>query len=283
MTTVAGAPLPFVKGHGTENDFILVPDPDGSVALTPGQIRALCDRRAGIGADGVIRVTRDEQGGLFMDYYNADASVAEMCGNGARVFARYLVDAGWESPGAFDFTTRGGPRRATLGPTGDVSIGMGAVAVTESSIARLGAAEWPGIAVDVGNPHLVCPVPDGLADLDLSSSPEFDHDLFPAGVNVEFVEQRSAGVVAMRVYERGSGETRSCGTGTVAVAATRLAESEVAAGRVSVLVPGGRVHVDLADGRPDARGYAFGASTLTGPAVLVARGVIDPEFLDAHR
>ena len=110
--------LAFVKGHGTENDFVLLPDPEGTLELTAELARALCDRHAGIGADGVIRVARDDAGRFVMDYRNADGSLAEMCGNGARVFARYLVDAGWASPGRIDFVTRGGLRTAIWAPPG---------------------------------------------------------------------------------------------------------------------------------------------------------------------
>ena len=123
------AALAFVKGHGTENDFVLLPDLDGGLELTAELARALCDRHAGIGADGAIRVARNDSGQFFMDYRNADGSSAEMCGNGARVFARYLVDAGWASPGRIDFVTRGGLRTAELGAEGDVTIHMGPVTV----------------------------------------------------------------------------------------------------------------------------------------------------------
>src|SRR3954471_14689548 len=106
--------VPFVKGHGTENDFVLLPDRDGSLTVTEAQVRALCDRRAGLGGDGVIRVAPSGNGGFFMDYRNADGSYAQMCGNGARLFARFLVDIGWEEAGSFSFETRGGRRTACL-------------------------------------------------------------------------------------------------------------------------------------------------------------------------
>lgn len=278
MSSPAASPE-FLKGHGTENDFVLLPDPDDVVDLTPGRVRALCDRRAGLGADGVIRIVPVRDGGperFFMDYYNADGSVAEMCGNGARLFARYLVEAGWAEPGSIVFRTRAGTRVARLGPVGDVSIEMGPAVVGVRSRALLGHREFAGVAVDVGNPHLVCAeVVDerALVALDLARQPGFDPDVFPDGVNIEFVTTLGAEEVAMRVHERGVGETRSCGTGTVAVAAAHLAAAGRAAGRVAVRVPGGRVVVDIAtDG-----------STLTGPALLVARGHIEADFWAAHR
>src|SRR4051812_8924857 len=120
MTGIPG--LRYVKGHGTANDFVVLPDPDGDLDLTPGLVRALCDRRRGLGADGVLRVVRadvargdlaaaatdDPEARWFMDYRNADGSVAEMCGNGIRVFARYLVEAGFAQPGSLRIVTRDG-------------------------------------------------------------------------------------------------------------------------------------------------------------------------------
>lgn len=269
----------FVKGHGTENDFILLPDPHDTVDLTSARVRALCDRHAGLGADGVIRVVPLHGVGAVrfdMDYRNADGSFAQMCGNGARVFARYLVDAGWAQAGPIAFRTRGGTRVAHVPTSGDVSIEMGPATLGAPSWAVLGGSEFKGVAVDVGNPHLVClDLPDetALAGLDLTRPPVFDRQLFPDGVNVEFVTTLGVDRIAMRVHERGVGETRSCGTGTVAVAAAHLAATARTAGRVRVLVPGGQVVVDIAEG----------AATLTGPAVIVGSGRVDATFWSAHR
>jgi diaminopimelate epimerase len=272
--------IPFVKGHGTENDFILLPDPEGSLDITAGQVRALCDRHAGIGADGIIRITPASGGAaaFVMDYRNADGSLAEMCGNGARVFARFLVDAGWSAAGRIAFETRGGLRVAQVPPIGDVTIGMGPARIGDAGTARLDGVDFPGVAVDVGNPHLVCLTRVPLESLDLSRPPLFDHTAFTDGVNIEFavpVGADAQGIdrVAMRVYERGVGETRSCGTGTVAVAAAHLAATGRAAGTVRVSVPGGDVTVTVTT--DDA--------TLTGPAVLLAAGTVDRTFWESHR
>lgn len=269
--------VPFVKGHGTENDFVLLPDRDGSLQITPEQVRALCDRRAGLGADGIIRVAPDPEGRApyFMDYRNADGSLAEMCGNGARVFARFLVAAGWAAPGTLRFATRGGVRTAELGSEGDVTVDMGPVRLGVRSTARVGALRVDGLAVDVGNPHLACVTEHDIDGLDLTRTPEFDPAVFPAGVNIEFIEGLDGGPgrdqIRMRVHERGSGETRSCGTGTVAAAAAYLDLSGRRDGEVTVGVPGGQVVVRLAGG----------GATLTGPAVLVAGGTVDPLFWEA--
>lgn len=263
--------LEFVKGHGTENDFVLLPDPDDAIALTPDLVRGLCDRRAGIGADGVIRVARRGATGFFMDYYNADGSTAEMCGNGARVFARYLVDAGWVTPGHIDFLTRGGERWAELGTEGHVAIGMGRVAWTETSTASVGAAgsTVTGLKVDVGNPHLACLVEEDLATFDLTRAPLIDTALFPEGANVEVIRVVDDDHISMRVHERGVGETRSCGTGTVAAAAAYLVSEGRDKGRVTVDVLGGSVRVGIAN-HPHGR-----QATLIGPAVLVASGSVE--------
>ena len=279
MTTPPPNParaVAFVKGHGTENDFVLLPDPDGTLEVTPSQVRAVCDRHAGLGADGIIRVARAPAGSAapyVMDYRNADGSLAEMCGNGARLFARYLVDAGWASPGLLLFQTRGGNQRADVPPTGDVTVSMGPARLGVSSVTGVGDREIDGIAVDVGNPHLVCLTGVDIATLDLTVPPRFDPEVFGAGVNIEFVTVLGADRVKMRVHERGVGETRSCGTGTVAVAAAYLASTGRQQGTVTVGVPGGSVEVTIA--RDD--------STLTGPAVLVASGVIDGGFWERHR
>jgi diaminopimelate epimerase len=267
----------FVKGHGTENDFVILPDQDGSLELSASMVKALCDRRAGIGADGVLRAVpaklspeareRAGAGGpgdaeWLMDYRNADGGVAEMCGNGLRVFARYLVDAGLAAPGEFDVVTRAGIRRVRLESTGDVTVDMGRPEVLGESRAVVGPHEYDGLVVNMGNPHLACVTGDPVARLDLTAQPGFDPAVFPQGVNVELLNVVGERRVVMRVFERGSGETRSCGTGTVAavVAAARLAGEP--AGTWTVDVPGGLLSVTL-DGL---------SSYLTGSAVLVASG-----------
>lgn len=272
----------FVKGHGTENDFVILPDPDGALDLTPEAVARLCDRRAGIGADGVLRVVRTKAAGpdagtgagpsgdaeWFMDYRNSDGSIAEMCGNGARVFARYLVDAGLAAPGEWDVATRAGLRRVTLGTSGDVTVEMGPAELFGAGEASLAGTVFQGERVCVGNPHLACRVDGPVAALDLSRAPGFDPRVFPAGVNVEFFRTVGERHLEMRVYERGSGETRSCGTGTVAVAAAAARGADGPA-EWAVDVPGGRVIVTL-DGE---------TTRLTGPAVLVAEGETRPGWI----
>jgi diaminopimelate epimerase len=261
--------IPFVKGHGTENDFVLLPDPEAALDLTPARVRALCDRRAGLGADGVLRVVRDDST-WFMDYRNADGSVAEMCGNGVRVFARYLLDEGLVDGREFTIGTRAGPRGVRIDDDGEVTVEMGPARVFGESEASIGALPFPGVAVDVGNPHLVCRV-DRLDDLNLSVPPVHDRMVFPEGVNVEFVVVDAPDRFRMRVHERGVGETRSCGTGTVAAVAGILHGLGHETGAAHVDIPGGRVRVVIGDG----------TSTLAGPAAFVARGEIDQAWWEA--
>ncbi|EIF00002.1 diaminopimelate epimerase [Saccharomonospora glauca] len=275
------AGIEFLKGHGTQNDFVLLPDPDASLELTPRRIAALCDRQQGIGADGVLRVVRsaalgvDSAGEWFMDYRNADGSLAEMCGNGVRVFARYLVDAGLEVGPEFVVGTRAGDRpvRVHTDSSGDlaVTVHMGPAAVTGTSVAVVSGKQVSGVAVDVGNPHLVSVIDDDVSTLDLSRTPRYDTEVFPDGVNLEFVNVLGPESLRMRVYERGVGETRACGTGTVAAVAAALHLRGDDTGQSTVEVPGGRVSVTV--GR--------GTATLTGPAVFVARGELDAAWWDA--
>ncbi|MDX6743465.1 diaminopimelate epimerase [Actinocorallia sp. A-T 12471] len=265
----------FTKGHGTENDFVILPDPDGELDLAAADVARICDRRAGIGADGVLRVVRAKAAGLsdvaaewFMDYRNADGSVAEMCGNGVRVFARYLVDSGLAAPGELAVATRGGVKAVTLGESGDVTVDMGRPEVFAESEARVGGTVYRGLKVSMGNPHLACLIDHDVAALDLTREPAFSAADFPAGVNVEFFRPIEDRHVAMRVHERGSGETRSCGTGAVATAVA----AAVAAG-LDPLREASTWAVDVLGGRVEVV-FDGVTSFLRGPAVLVADGVL---------
>jgi diaminopimelate epimerase len=274
--------IEFLKGHGTENDFVLLPDPTGTLELTPSRVRALCDRRGGLGADGVLRVVPgalvpDAPPGTspedwFMDYRNADGSVAELCGNGARVFARYLAEAGLVANPEFRIGSRSGPRIVRRNDDGSVTVEIGRVRRNGTSTVTVEGAAFTGLVVDVGNPHLACITKVPVEQLDLTVPPGHDPGAFPHGVNVEFVNVLSAGELRMRVHERGAGETRSCGTGTIAALAAALDAQGRDTGEADVQVPGGRLHVAITgDG-----------STLTGPAVLVARGRLTLDWWSTH-
>ena len=268
----------FLKGHGTENDFVLLPDADGTAVgdLDPALVARLCDRRAGLGGDGVLRVVRTEayddpaavaargEAAWFMDYRNADGSISEMCGNGVRVFGRYLVEhEGVDPSRPLPVGTRGGTKVLTF--EGDlVSVDMGEPAVLGDTKVAVGDRSWPATHVSMGNPHAVAFV-DDLADAGpLLDPPGHDPGEYPDGVNVEFVVRRGDAHVAMRVHERGSGETRSCGTGACAVM--------VAAALADGAGPGATYRVDVPGGRLDVSWTREGRLVLTGPAVLVAEG-----------
>ncbi|MGH3630535.1 MAG: diaminopimelate epimerase [Sciscionella sp.] len=277
----------FVKGHGTQNDFVLLPDELGELELTDNRVRALCDRRSGLGADGVLRVVRSgampagtagrtDTAEWFMDYRNADGSLAEMCGNGVRVFAAYLVSVGLAEGGQFSVGTRAGDRAVTVHRDTSVTVAMGPARIGVQSTALLGGTEFPGILVDVGNPHLVCVTERPIDELDLREAPGYDPVLFPHGVNIEFVTLLAEDKIRMRVFERGVGETRSCGTGTVAaavVALSRRSNCVAAEGCATVEIPGGLVTVHAG---------AHG-TTLRGPAQLVAEGELTTRWWEAQR
>ncbi|WP_148613862.1 diaminopimelate epimerase [Nocardioides rubriscoriae] len=253
---------PFLKGHGTHNDFVLLPDHDQALHgdLDAARVRALCDRRGGLGGDGVLRVVRND-GRWFMDYRNADGSIAEMCGNGIRVFALHLVQEGLAESGApFEVDTRDGVKVVTV--DGDqVTVDMGVPRVLGETEVSVGERTWTATHVDVGNPHAVAFV-DDLADAGaLLEAPSYDAEVYPYGVNVEFVVRRGEGDVAMRVHERGSGETQACGTGACAVAVAAMpGEGEMTC---RVEQPGGTVTISRT---------AEGRVLMRGPAVIVARG-----------
>lgn len=270
--------FPWLKGHGTENDFLVVPDPDGIVDLDPTTVAALCHRRSGIGADGVLRVIRstalDDPAAKaaaadgvewFMDYRNADGSLSEMCGNGIRVFVRYLVRSGAVDASApVPIGTRGGVRVVTVRDDGRIGVDMGPALVHGPSFVTVDGGRRDAVKVSVGNPHAVVFV-DALAEAGpLLGPPGHDPFDFPDGVNVEFVVRVGDRAIAMRVHERGSGETRSCGTGACAAAAAFAEATGVdRPASIDVAVPGGALEVVLRDD---------GGVDLVGPAVLVAEG-----------
>jgi diaminopimelate epimerase len=225
--------MQFTKMEGLGNDFVVV---DGSVDVTPDLVRRLADRRRGIGADGILQVTAAD-GLVRMRYWNADGSVAEMCGNGLRCVARYAVDRGLVNTPTFKIMTPVGERRVTVADEPRVEIGPPAVG---DSFEFEG---WLLHRVGVGNPHAVAFVQD------LSTAPVTElgselERLTPGGINVEFVRVVDRHKIEMRVWERGIGETMACGSGMVAAAAAShqlgFTDSEVI-----VRVPGGEGMVEL--------------------------------------
>ena len=283
--------LSFTKGHGTGNDFVILPDPEGEIDLSDDQVAVLCDRRFGIGADGILRVVRSSAiregtdaaasgAEWFMDYRNADGSKAEMCGNGIRVFARYLAEVGWATLDgtALAIGTRAGVKSLTRSDRG-LEVDLGPWTVDERDVlvrARGVGAPRPGLGIDVGNPHIVVALPDTdeLEGLDLTAVPQL-HPEPRHGANIEFVVpsdplvHEGVGSIRMRVFERGVGETLSCGTGVAAAAlAVRHWAGPAAPDRWTVEVPGGTLGVRM----PEVGGERH--VLLSGPATLVYTGEV---------
>ncbi|GAA1846024.1 diaminopimelate epimerase [Brevibacterium marinum] len=317
------AGTPFIKGHGTQNDFVLLADDDGDLEIHPETVALLADRRAGLGGDGVIRIVRSAKSGIpgadeqaeagaewFMDYYNHDGSLSEMCGNGVRVFAHVLATTGRVPTDAKEIRvgTRDGVKtvNTVLNPalgtqTGDATSGRRrqTPGSAEDAWYTIDMGDWslddgddvivstsgievprPGMRVDTGNPHTVVALAEGteLDGAELREAPVLD-PVPPQGSNVEYIVMEPArsdvaggeGALRMRVFERGVGETRSCGTGACAAAIA----AHHWAGRASPLqwrvdVPGGQLRVGITPNEEGTRGSV----TLSGPAVLVAEGTI---------
>jgi diaminopimelate epimerase len=282
----------FTKGHGTGNDFVLFADPEGEIDLSPAQVAAICDRHFGVGADGILRAVKsanipegaaalaeDDAAEWFMDYRNADGSIAEMCGNGIRVFSRFLLDNGLaqlNDGNTLAVGTRSGVRDVQRNKTGfQADLGRWALDGGEPTVrAREVPVARPGLGINVGNPHVVVALAsdDELDGADLSFIPQLDPEPVD-GANVEFVVplepliKDGVGRIRMRVHERGSGETLSCGTGAVAAAlATRYWAGAGAPNQWSVQVPGGTVGVRMF---PTEDGEHV---SLSGPAELVFEG-----------
>ena len=284
--------LHFTKGHGTGNDFVLFADPEGAIDLSAAQMAAIADRHFGVGGDGILRAVRsahipegaealaeDDSAEWFMDYHNSDGSVSEMCGNGIRVFTRFLLDNGLVELGhgeTLAIGTRGGVRDVQRNLSGfQVDLGRWALDGGEPLVrAKNLDIARPGLGINVGNPHVVVALAseDELDAADLTYIPQLDPEP-EAGANVEFVVpadpmiRDGVGYIRMRVHERGSGETLSCGTGAAAAAlATRHWAGAGAPNQWKVEVPGGTVGVRMfptEDGEHVA---------LSGPAELVYSG-----------
>jgi diaminopimelate epimerase len=279
--------LHFTKGHGTGNDFVLVLDQVGQLDLSETEIRRICDRNFGIGADGLIiaRPTKgsevesllDEEPAAqwFMDYRNRDGSKAEMCGNGIRVFARYLLEnslAEFSSGSTLPIATRAGIKDLTQTASG-FAVDLGPWKISEEEVlvrARGLQVARPGLHVNLGNPHVVVALADldELDGLELYKAPLLEPA--PAeGANVEFVVpgdplvEEGVASLTMRVHERGVGETLSCGTG---VAASAIAIRHWAGGTQNnwrVFVPGGELAVKMFAAEDGERVAISGNAVLT--------------------
>lgn len=272
--------MEFVKSHGAGNDFVLIEDLDDRLGILPSVlVAAICDRHKGVGADGLIRITRAADADFFMDYYNADGGIAEMCGNGIRCLAKYVDERHLSSGDTMRVGTRAGVKDLVLyrdgaGLVERVRVDMGPPILEADRIpvsagadplhvrVEVEGARYDAACVSMGNPHAVVFVPA------LDAIPVEHHgpgietaDPFPVKTNVEFTEILSSGEVRVRVWERGVGETQACGTGACATAVA--AHLRGLTGRhVVVHMPGGALEIE----------WTNDTVLLTGPVVEVFRG-----------
>jgi diaminopimelate epimerase len=267
----------FVKAHGTGNDFVVIEDLDGHHHITSELVRAVCDRHFGVGADGLIRIAPGRDAPFFMDYRNADGSLAEMCGNGARVVGKYLSDRGHVA-GAFDLETRAGVKHLELhvddrGLVDRVTVDMGSPELEEDDRKLdVDGRAVTATCLSMGNPHAVVFVDDVDAAPVTTLGPLLErHAAFPAGTNVEFAQVTGGGDVHLRqrTWERGVGETLACGSGACAVAVAATARG-LARGPLTIELRGGRLELDWTPG---------GTVRMTGPAREVASGTLAPDLL----
>ncbi len=276
----------FLKMHGLGNDFAVFDARQGGVALDSGLARALADRKTGIGCDQVIVIGRPKGAGAdaAMRIFNADGGEVESCGNAARCVARWLMDE--KDATAVRILTQGGLLDCRDAEGGRVSVDMGAPQFDWDKIPLAEPADTNGFdldvagrgyrvsAVSVGNPHAVVFVDDveqvALAEI----GPQFEHHkMFPARTNTEFVQVLSRAKLRMRVWERGAGITRACGTGACA-AAVAAHRRDLAARKLEVVLDGGTLAIEWRASDDHI--------VMTGPTTLVYRGEIDLSRLEAH-
>lgn len=265
--------IQFTKGHGTGNDFIIIPDDNGTLNLSAADVAKMCNRHFGIGADGILRVVKSKAQGIessettwFMDYRNSDGSLAEMCGNGLRVFVHFLHETGREVNNEVLIATRGGVKKVTKLDATNYRIEMGKPTIDVSPLeVHVANRKYIASSVHIPNPHAVAFVDDLNEVGELQESPVANPETaFPNGANFEFIKRVAQNHIAMRVFERGSGETLSCGTGVCAAAIiARLNESQSGDTEWRVDVSGGSLRVLQNDA---------GEVSLIGPAALVANG-----------
>lgn len=261
--------IPFVKMHGAGNDFVVVDHREPFLPADSGALfAAMCDRRRGVGADGVLLLERSERADFAMRYFNSDGGHADFCGNGARCIARFALQVGLGASGSVSFETAVGDKSARLLPDGRIELAFGAVDAAEPRKVNACGRDFTGRFVVTGVPHFVVGVPD-VAGVEFAAwSPALRaHSGFgAAGANVDWASSLADGRVAMRTWERGvEGETLACGSGAIATALWAVAEG--ASSPVTVRTAGGDDLVVAFTETPQGR-----LATLTGPAVVVYGG-----------
>jgi diaminopimelate epimerase len=276
----------FQKMHGTLNDFVVFHDFDQVINLAPEQVRLICHRRAGVGADGVIIIRKSSVAAFFMDYVNADGSLAEMCGNGIRCLAKYVYDNGFATTTTLHVETRAGVKTLELFPDSDgkilrVRVDMGKPIFDPEQIpvnihtndlpivdypVEVDGRIFPAVILSMGNPHCVIITDEDPDSLAREFGPLIEKQpLFPARSNVEFIRIADRGRIVMRVWERGSGETLACGTGAcAAMVAAALKDRVDLSAAVQLL--GGSLEIEW-------KGSTYPVF-MTGEAILAYSGAI---------
>ena len=268
----------FVKVHGAGNDFVLLPDLDDTLELHPAFVQRVCDRHLGIGGDGVIRLAPARAGveaDVFMDYWNADGSIAEMCGNGVRCVAKYVIDRSIVGGNVVRVDTRAGVKPVDVERGADGKFVSGRVDMGPPVVGKvdypmtIDGEKFCITTLSMGNPHAVTVVEDvDAADLEWLGTRLQRHPDFPEGTNVEMIAAVDREHVRGRIFERGVGETMASGTGASAMAAAAHLLG-LAARRTTVTVPGGDLHINWTDTTLE----------VTGPAAEVATGELDDAWL----
>ena len=239
--------IDFYKYHGAGNDFIMINNLDKSIFLTPEDISLYCDRNFGIGADGIILLEPSTKADCFMNYYNSDGSIAQMCGNGARCTAKFYLKETGKDIKEINLETRSGIKNIKVNDDDTYFVDMGAP-IFESPDFPSVALKIEGLdfsCVSMGNPHTVALV-DDLGKIDLKTIGPIieNNENFPNKINVEFVQKIMPDYFKVKVWERGCGATLACGTGACAVysilARQDLAESQK---EITLEFPGGKLYL----------------------------------------
>lgn len=264
--------LKFTKAQALGNDFIIIEDLTGEVELSEDKIRALCDRRFGVGADGILLLLPSKKADFKMRIFNTDGGEASMSGNGVRCLAAYIFERGLNTEEGLVIETMAGERQVHLnlsqGKVQSVRVNMGKPTSLRNELIKVGDLELEAICLSIGNPHCVVFVENVKTAPVGRLGPTIEHlPIFPKRTNVEFVEIASEDELRMRVWERGVGETLACGTGASA-SVVAAASQKLAKRKATVHLEGGDLSVEWAQ---DDHVY------LTGPASLVYSG----EFYDS--
>lgn len=262
--------IKFHKYEGAGNDFIMINNLDGVIILTPEYIASICDRHFGIGADGVILLEKSDKADCFMNYYNSDGSIAQMCGNGSRCTAKFFLEQTGSNLKEINIETRAGIKNIKINDDDTYSVNMGAPIFESpdfpSDILNLEGFNFN--CVSMGNPHTVTIV-DRLEDIDIKTiGPKIENDVnFPNKINVEFVEKINLEYYKVIVWERGCGVTLACGTGACAVYTilNKISPKQGLGAEITLEFPGGKLFLSE---------NSLGEIILRGPATFSFKGEI---------